>query len=87
MSNPVERAIDLAGGTKAVAVALDMSEWGVRKWVHHGIPSERVIWLASQCRWQVTPHQLAPSLYPHPSDGLPRTRRNGRGPSGSVYPS
>jgi DNA-binding transcriptional regulator YdaS (Cro superfamily) len=71
MMNAVERAIREAGGTKAVACALDMSEWGVRKWVHNGVPPERVIWLSERGGWVVTPHELAPSIYPYPNDGLP----------------
>jgi hypothetical protein len=75
MPNLIARAIDEAGGTRAVALALDMSEWGVRKWVHDGIPAKHVIALAELGGWRTTPHELAPSLYPHPDDGLPAAAR------------
>jgi len=68
----IDEAIRLAGGAAAVAAALNMSSWGVRKWVHDGIPPKHVIWLARQTGWRVRPHDISPTLYPHPRDGMPR---------------
>lgn len=76
--NPIERAIEIAGGTKSVASALGMSEWGVRKWVHDGIPPKHVLWLAEASGWQITPNELAPELYPYATDGLPKVVRKAR---------
>ncbi len=44
---------------------------GIRK-----VDPERVIDLAGRTGWKVTPHEIRPDLYPHPSDGLPDYLRN-----------
>jgi DNA-binding transcriptional regulator YdaS (Cro superfamily) len=73
--NTIEKAIMAAGGVRAIAAALGMSGWGVRKWVHDGIPAKHIIWLSRQGRWQVKPHEIAPDIYPYPGDGMPRGKR------------
>lgn len=78
MSEPdvIAEALKKAGGVKAVATALGMSEEGVRLWRSRGkVPPEHVIWLAERTGWEHTPNQLAGDLYPHPDDGLPVERR------------
>lgn len=72
MNTYVAQAIELAGGASAVATLFNLKTvWAVYKWVSKGIPPDRVIPLAEAIKWQVTPHQMAPSIYPHPDDGLP----------------
>ena len=74
--SPVARALGLAGGAAKVAQARGLkTPWGAAKWVKDGLPAQHVLWLAERTEWQITPHELAPQLYPHPDDGLPAERR------------
>lgn len=36
-------------------------------------PAEYVIAIAQTVNWKVTPHELRHDIYPHPSDGMPRS--------------
>lgn len=41
-------------------------------WLKNGIvPPDQVLGVARAVNFRVTPHQLDPSTYPYPSDGLP----------------
>jgi hypothetical protein len=76
MNKAIARAIDEAGGIYAVAEAFEMTHEGVRIWQFRGtLPPSRVIALAELSGWKVTPHMLAPTLYPNKADGIPRRRR------------
>jgi DNA-binding transcriptional regulator YdaS (Cro superfamily) len=69
---PLALAIKLVGGAEQVAALCGLkSGWAVRKWLKDGLPAEHVIWLSERTAWRVTPHQLAPEMYPYPDDGLP----------------
>jgi len=66
----------LGGSYAAVGKALGgISGEAVRKWEKNGIPPERVREIAEATNWRITPHQLAPHIYPHPDDGLPEMLR------------
>lgn len=71
----VNEALVAAGGIAEVARALRVSSEAVRLWTVRGVPDKRVLWLAERTGWKYTPHALAPTLYPHPDDGLPAGRR------------
>ncbi|WP_090685774.1 YdaS family helix-turn-helix protein [Paraburkholderia phenazinium] len=71
----VAEALDDLGGDSAVARLLKLSPWAISKW-RKKLPPGRVLWLSEQTQWKWTPHQLAPRLYPHPSDGLPEHLRD-----------
>ena len=74
--NWVETAIDDAGGPSVVARHFGLKRpWAVSKWMRN-LPAGRVIGLSELTNWEITPHQLAPDLYPHPNDGLPEELRN-----------
>jgi DNA-binding transcriptional regulator YdaS (Cro superfamily) len=70
----IRRAVELAGGTGVVARALDFkSDEGVRQWIVRGkVPPEHVIWLSARTGYAVLPHEIAPTIYPHPTDGVPQ---------------
>lgn len=63
-----------------LASRIGKSQSIVGKWVardervSHGF----VIAVSEAVRWQVTPHELRPDLYPHPDDGLPEALRSGQ---------
>lgn len=48
---------------------LQVSQQTVFKWLNRRVPAERVIPLCELMNWQITPHDLRPDLYPHPTDG------------------
>lgn len=74
--SPVAAAVESLGGPSAVARKRNLrSPWSVSKWIRDGLPADHVLWLARETGFQWTPHQLAPSLYPHPDDGLPEPLR------------
>lgn len=69
--NPlVGEALDLLGGDSAVAKMLTVRPWAISKW-RKSLPASRVLWLAEKTNWRYTPHQLAPTLYPNETDGIP----------------
>ena len=69
MTDPLQKAFDLAGGKIALAVALGLDRTACYSWKE--VPSERVIAVSEAIGWGVTPHQLRPDLYPNPTDALP----------------
>lgn len=79
MIKPLEKLVGLLGGQKELADALKtplepVSQAHVWKWLNttkDGIPAKYVIRACAAVKFQVTPHELRPDLYPHPQDGLP----------------
>lgn len=68
----LKQAIKAAGGASTVAKEFDISPVSVYEWMKlDRLPDNRVLPLAKLTGWTVTPHQLAPALYPNESDGLP----------------
>lgn len=44
----------------------------INNWLNRGgIPDGKVLLFCKSIDYKITPHQLRPDLYPHPSDGLP----------------
>jgi hypothetical protein len=74
-SDLIAAAIADAGGTAAVkdAVGLGSTE-SVRVWIERGVPAKYVIPLCELGGWKHRPHDIDSTLYPNPSDGLPRQR-------------
>ena len=74
----LDKALKLAGGPTAVINAFGYrSTMTISQWRKRGIPAERVIPLSRLTGWHITPHMIAPALYPHPQDGLPEEMRSG----------
>ncbi|WP_085561412.1 transcriptional regulator [Burkholderia pseudomallei] len=68
----IKDAVTEAGGATAVARAFGLSRISIYEWIDKGrVPEPRVLRLAALTNWKITPHQLAPALYPNPHDGLP----------------
>ncbi|MCA8065511.1 YdaS family helix-turn-helix protein [Burkholderia sp. AU38729] len=68
----VKDAVTKAGGARVVAEAFDISRGSIYEWIVNGrVPEKRVLPLAKLTQWVFTPHQLSPTLYPNPHDGLP----------------
>jgi DNA-binding transcriptional regulator YdaS (Cro superfamily) len=72
MESPLQKAIDLAGGKIALALALGLDRTAVYSWKE--CPHERVLPVSELVGWSVTPHQLRPDLYPNPTDALPQAK-------------
>ncbi len=75
MDESLERAIQRAGGQTALAAELELKPQAVQQWSR--VPAERVLDVARATKFEVTPHELRPDLYPDPMDGVPR-RSNGK---------
>lgn len=72
----LDEALKRAGGPSAVIAKLGYrSTMTISQWRKRGIPAERVIPLSEMTGWEITPHMIDPSLYPHPEDGLPKDLR------------
>lgn len=71
----LERAIALFPTKTAMAEKFGVHPMSINHWVNRGLPADRVLDVAAATDWAVTPHELAPELYPHPEDGLPPDRR------------
>lgn len=71
MDTVLDRAIRLAGGQSSLAAALDppARPQAIQQWSR--VPAERVIQVARLTKFEVTPHELRPDIYPNPDDGLP----------------
>jgi DNA-binding transcriptional regulator YdaS (Cro superfamily) len=64
--NPIERAVEAAGGAKALAQKFQISRQAVEKWIEHKrIPAERV--LEIEAASGIPRHELRPDLYPQDS--------------------
>lgn len=61
--NPIQRAVDAAGGAKALGAHFDMTPEAVRLWVKAGrVPAKRV--LDVERITGVSRHDLNPDIYP-----------------------
>lgn len=63
-----------AGGPAVVSRRLGIRMQRLGHWRYRGIPDAQVINWCRAVEWRVTPHQVAPHLYPHPLDGMPTER-------------
>lgn len=71
MKTPLELAVELGGGQTKVGEKLGLKQSAIGNWLARGrVPNDQVIALSAACNHKVTPHQLAPEIYPHPDDGL-----------------
>lgn len=73
VTNPIAKAVNMAGGQSAVARKLNITPQAVGAWVRSGrIPAVRVLELEALAavgakklrRKPVTRHELSPKLYP-----------------------
>lgn len=64
----IKRAVDAAGGIRALAVTLKVSYQAVYGWLYQGarVPAERVLELERASKRAVTRYQLRPDIYPPP---------------------
>jgi DNA-binding transcriptional regulator YdaS (Cro superfamily) len=61
--NPIERAVEAAGGAKALAKKFEISRQAVEKWIEKkSVPAERV--LEIEAASGISRHELRPDLYP-----------------------
>jgi DNA-binding transcriptional regulator YdaS (Cro superfamily) len=72
----IQKAISILGSQAAVARALGVKPPNVTYWAESGVvPYNHVLKLCAACKWQVTPHQLNPAVYPNERDGIPPRKR------------
>jgi DNA-binding transcriptional regulator YdaS (Cro superfamily) len=73
-TNSLSKAIELVG-LRQLAARVGVTYQAIQKFQKTEISSERVLAISAATDYQVTPHQLRPDIYPHPSDGLPENLR------------
>lgn len=79
----LQKAVDLAHGQTRLAAGIrgrmpgskvgQVHVWG---WLNElkapCPPAEYVIPICETVDWRITPHELRPDIYPHPTDGIPK---------------
>ncbi|MFA6204414.1 MAG: YdaS family helix-turn-helix protein [Gallionella sp.] len=79
----LQKVIGIIGGQVALANAIKarvkdcrVGQGHVWKWLNLSKeevpPAEYVIAISSSVNWSITPHELRPDIYPHPTDGIPK---------------
>ena len=68
----VKKAIKIAGGVGALAERMGVAYQAVQRYRDKKLPANRVIAMCAAVDWRITPHQLAPELYPNSRDGIPK---------------
>lgn len=71
----LRKAIHEAGGAATLARRCGVTRQAIQIWKRK-LPAERVLDISRACEFRVTPHQLAPHLYPHPDDAVPAWLRS-----------
>ncbi|EAN7575817.1 helix-turn-helix domain-containing protein [Salmonella enterica] len=56
--------------------AMGCKQQTVWQWLNSQVPAKRVIPLCDLMRWEITPHEIRPDIYPNPTDGLPLTHEH-----------
>ncbi|ECP4670630.1 helix-turn-helix domain-containing protein [Salmonella enterica subsp. enterica serovar Newport] len=68
----LDKAIEIAGGKRRLAIALGIKPPSLSRWIHKyqgRVPPVRLIQLYKLTG--VTPHELRPDLHPTPTSGIP----------------
>lgn len=73
----LREAIAAVGGPTKLARLCGVSKQTVFVWTRR-LPPGRVLDVSRACGWRVSPHRLAPHLYPNPTDGLPTWLQSAR---------
>lgn len=67
-------AVELADGQLPLARKIGHSQGDIWKWLNipgRSVPATAIIPICEAVNWQITPHQLAPRIYPNAEDGMP----------------
>lgn len=54
-----------------IARRLGIKPQTVNLWFKNGVPAQKVLSLCECLCWEITPHEVAPDIYPNTDDGLP----------------
>ncbi|HCR3994162.1 TPA: helix-turn-helix domain-containing protein [Morganella morganii subsp. morganii] len=54
-----------------IARRLGIKPQTVNLWFKNGVPAQKVLSLCECLSWKITPHEVAPEIYPNIADGLP----------------
>ncbi|CNH56653.1 transcriptional regulator [Yersinia intermedia] len=65
-----QKIINIANQSE-IARRVEEKPQTVNLWFKNGVPPKKVFKLCACLGWKVTPHEIAPDIYPNPSDGLP----------------
>ena len=72
MDNQIKQKISSHMSQVGIGECFGISSQAVGKWLRKGkVPHARILPLCRILEWKVTPHEIDPSAYPNPTDGLP----------------
>ncbi|HEG1754145.1 hypothetical protein UXP21_02730 [Enterobacter kobei] len=73
MDNQIKQKICSHMSQVGIGECFGISSQAVGKWLRKGkVPHARILPLCQILEWKVTPHEIDPSAYPNPTDGLPK---------------
>ena len=67
-----QKILSLCGSQSELARRLGKNSQTVSVWFRTQVASTEVLNACRALDWKVTPHEIRPDLYPHPTDGLPQ---------------
>lgn len=70
--SPLDNAIDIAGGTAALARALEVTPQVVSNWKKRGVPAEYCRAVEAAVGSSVTRYELRPDVFGSAPDSMPR---------------
>ncbi|EQC1054363.1 transcriptional regulator [Providencia rettgeri] len=71
MTPLVKSKINNLANQSEIARRLGTKPQTVNLWFKNGVPAQKVLSLCECLGWDITPHEVAPDIYPNPYDGLP----------------
>lgn len=71
MNDVVKKKVAKQFSQRELAALMNTKQQNVSRWFNSKFPSSRVFHLCQLMRWEVTPHDIRPDIYPNPTDGLP----------------
>lgn len=71
MTPLVKNKINHLANQSEIARRLGTKPQTVNLWFKNGVPAQKVLSLCECLEWRITPHEVAPDIYPNPFDGLP----------------
>ena len=67
-----QKILSLCGSHSELTRRLGKNSQTVSVWFRTQVASTEVLNACRALDWKVTPHEIRPDLYPHPTDGLPQ---------------
>jgi DNA-binding transcriptional regulator YdaS (Cro superfamily) len=66
-----DKVLQLSDGPTGLARRLGYDQPRVSHWRRRGVPADEILRVCRAVGWAVTPHEINPTIYPNPTDGIP----------------